>query len=674
MVFVVNMSSLFASDQVVKNNIEEEYKDTLVAGLVELPPFCFYNEQNQLQGYAIDLLDTIAKRLGYPIKYVLSADDDATPITDKKWSIRPDIIFVSSCWQSPDSSAFSKGVVCFQTIQALMVKRWAGLDKISDLFRKRVVSYDPEWTLDRFQSMGVFPKLPMIHPDSILTMNQLLFTAGVDASVADIQVQKYLLNNNQSMASSVKIIALDFLPTSYRLMINDHSKKINYHQFQNLMFTLNRDKTTLQLQNKWFDFSRSGERMTFNRLLSISLGVLVALLLALFFIYLGLMGESIKRRRYYNLIMKTLNAFPYDVNLYEIDKEGKLKESIYSNFSIHKKIAKLNASDEASNYSIEEFFEEFDNPQSSKNNALLGDRNIRCINERYYKKASFLIDLKSKQLKMDIYSDVTEIIQSKMKSDLAKRLKSSLLANMSHDIRTPLNTIVGFSQLLTETQSRDELVNYSKIITDSTYYLVDLIDDIVQLSHYKNSSVKFNEQDINLIEYENYFSMLVNQSLSKFGKEDKINIVYQDYNQNITLRVDWQKYMRVAMNMISNSIKFTEKGSIEIGFFVEDGEIYFYVEDSGIGIDPNRIPIIFNAYESIDSISETKGTGLGMAICIAIMKRMGGTVGVYSKLNEGSLFWCSFKPSKLEIKNSIDKESNALRIVKDKIKNSYKVN
>lgn len=672
MVFVVNMSSLFASDQ-VKNNLEEVHKDTLIAGIVELPPFCFYNEQNQLQGYAIDLLDSVAKRLGYPIKYVFTTVNDGLTETEKKLSTSPDIIFVSSCEQPPDSNGFSHGFVCFQTIQALMVKRWTGLDKISDLFRKRVVSYNPEWTLEQFESMGVFPKLPIIYPDSILGMNQLLFMPRIDASVADIQVQKYLLNRNQSMASSVKIIPLEFLPTSYRLRINDHSKIINFNHFQNLMFTLSRDKTMLQLQDKWFDFSRSGERMSFNRLLSISLAVLVTLLLALFFIYLGLMGESIKERRYYNLIIKILNVFPYDVNLYEIDKKGNMMKSIYNNFSIHRKIASLKGTDEKSKYTIEEFFGEFNNPESSKTNKLIEDSNIRYINKHYYKKTSFLIDSKNKELKMDIYSDVTEIIQSKMKADLAKRLKSTLLANMSHDIRTPLNTIVGFSQLLTETQSRDELVNYSKIITDSTYYLVDLIDDIVQLIQYKNNSIKLNEQDINLIEHENYFSMLVNQSLKKYGKEDQIKIVYKDYKQNISLRVDWQKYMRVAMNMITNSIKFTQKGTIQIGFFVEDNKIYFYVEDSGIGIEENRIPNIFKAYESIDSLSETKGTGLGMAICIAIMKRMGGTVGVYSKLNEGSLFWCSFIPSKLETKGREDREYLSLISVKDKIKDSYTI-
>ncbi|MFA6831065.1 MAG: ATP-binding protein, partial [Bacteroidaceae bacterium] len=113
------------------------------------------------------------------------------------------------------------------------------------------------------------------------------------------------------------------------------------------------------------------------------------------------------------------------------------------------------------------------------------------------------------------------------------------------------------------------------------------------------------------------------------------------------------------------------KGSIEVGMFVEDEQLYFYVEDTGIGIAADKIPIIFNAYESMDSISQSKGTGLGMAICIAVMRLMGGTVGVYSEVGIGSLFWCSHKPPMLRAKLKEDADNISLQLIKDKIHKSY---
>lgn len=668
----INISFLFAYKK-VKENPLKNFNDTLIIETKLLPPYVFFDENKHLQGYTTDLLDSISAKLGKPVKFVFSEKKSIMSSEETVNSTKlnhPDILFVCSCNPTYDVNKYSKGIICFQTEQALMVRRWSGIEKISNLSRKRIASLNSKWTLEQFQSMGIFPKLPLINPDSLLGMNILLLNQSIDASIADTQVQKYLLKHADYDASYLRIIPLKAMPVYYQLMVRDDSKKITIDQLQNVMSTFNRDKTIFKLKHKWFDFSPRNEIFTLNRLLSLVLAILILILLALFFIYLNFVGENMKEKQYSNLMMKILDAFPHAVNLSEIDREGKIIRSIYSNQLNKQNLEKFKSVPKKAVNTPQESSDKINDPKLT-NQSEMKDSHLKFVNDHYFKKSSFLIDQKTKNFRMDIYSDVTEIIESREKADLAKRLKSTFLANMSHDIRTPLNTIIGFSQLLTETQSREELLDYSQLIKDNTHFLVDMIDDIVRLSHYKNSTIELYEKDVDLVQYRYYLLMQFSQSLKKYGKEGQFELIFTSNYSNIYTRLDWAKYLRVIMNMVTNSIKFTDKGFIEVGLFIEEEQLYFYVEDTGTGIEEEKIPSIFNTYESIDNISKSKGTGLGMAICIAVMKCMGGKVGVYSKIDVGSLFWCSFRPTILDATAKEDADISSLKLIKEKIQKSY---
>lgn len=666
MVFIGScIMPLFSSNK-SEGNLFKQDKDTLVVESEELPPFCYFDENNHLIGYMVELIDSIAQILDKPVKFRVIKNKECLlshkmTKSDTRRCSDADILFLSSCNKCYDLNKYHKGIICFHSKHALMVRQWSGIEKMSDLSRKKIATYTPKCTLNRFQSMGIYPKLPLMKLDSLRNMTDLLYNKSADASIADIQVQKYILKQEKSRASFLRLIPLEVIPIYYQLMVHDDSNRVTVHELQMIISTFNRDKTILKLQHKWFDFLHENEILTLNRLLSIILAILIIILLAFFFVYLGFVSANIKENRYYNLMIKMLDVFPYAVKLSEIDRKGEQVKLIYSNHKIKQNLNTEGIHGKI-NYSGEDKLLNTNDPH---------DPHLISVDGRYFKKRSLNINQTVKVYKMDIYSDVTEIIMAKEKSDLTKKLKNIFLANMSHDIRTPLNTIVGFSQLLTETQSREELLDYSQLINDNTYYLVGLIDDIVKLTHYKNGMIELYEENVDLVKYRDYLLMLTNQSLKKSGKENKINLVLRAYYSNIYIRIDWRKYLRVIMNMITNSIKFTDKGYIEAGSFIEDGLLYFYVEDTGIGIAEDKIPIIFNAYESIDSISKSKGTGLGMAICIAIIKRMGGTMGVYSKVGEGSLFWCSYRPHILETKLNEDEDYRLLDMVKEKIKKSY---
>ncbi|MFA6831276.1 MAG: transporter substrate-binding domain-containing protein, partial [Bacteroidaceae bacterium] len=377
----INLSFLFASDKLEEKTLISS-NDTLLVEVEGLPPFIFFDDENHLQGYAVELIDSVAAKLGKPVKFILSEKKSSISIEGEVQStnrIHPDILFVNSITSTYDSNEYNQGIICFQSKQALMVRRWSGIEKISDLSRKKITSVDSRWILEQFQSMGIFPKLPMISPDKLMDMNLFLLNKTVDASVADIQVQKYLLQKNVSGTSSLRIIPLEAIPVFYQLMVRVDSKRVTRDQVQKIMSTFNREKTTLIMQRKWFDFSPQNELLTLNRLLSIVLAILIIISLALFFIYLAFLGENTKTKRYTDLMINAFDVFPHVVNLSEIDKKGALKKIIYRN------------------HLIQQDFDELDLEQEGAENARQNrtetkDDSLREVNGRYFKKCSFLMD------------------------------------------------------------------------------------------------------------------------------------------------------------------------------------------------------------------------------------------------------------------------------------------
>lgn len=229
-----------------------------------------------------------------------------------------------------------------------------------------------------------------------------------------------------------------------------------------------------------------------------------------------------------------------------------------------------------------------------------------------------------------------ELEAARIKAEESDRLKSAFLANMSHEIRTPLNAIVGFSSILAETTDTPENHEYIRIIEDNNYLLLQLINDILDLSRIEAGLLDFCYTDVD-----------VNSCIRKledtfrFRMPANVKCVTEFSMKKCYIHTEKNRLMQVLGNYFSNAIKYTNQGSITIGYYPPKNEkIRFYVRDTGCGISPDKQQTIFQRFVKLDNFKQ--GTGLGLSICQMIAEKMNATVGIHSEVNKGSEFWIEF--------------------------------
>ncbi len=251
-----------------------------------------------------------------------------------------------------------------------------------------------------------------------------------------------------------------------------------------------------------------------------------------------------------------------------------------------------------------------------------------------FKQIGILFEENNKQKK--------ELIEAKIKAEESDRLKSSFLANLSHEIRTPMNAINGFTDLIINTKlSKEEKLEYLKVIESSGHNLVSIIDDLIEMSKIESNQIKPNYSSVNL---DSCISELYETIKITIPKNKKIDFKILK-NTNPTehlIKVDEVKLKQVLVNLVNNAIKFTEKGHVAFGYEVDkyNAKIIFRIEDTGMGIDENNHKYIFDRFKRVESDVSIKvgGLGLGLAISKAYVEMMGGEITVESKVEKGSVF------------------------------------
>ena len=225
-----------------------------------------------------------------------------------------------------------------------------------------------------------------------------------------------------------------------------------------------------------------------------------------------------------------------------------------------------------------------------------------------------------------------ELIKARIKAEQSDRLKTAFLVNMSHEIRTPLNAIVGFSDLLVETEELAERQEYIKIVRENNELLLQLISDILDLSKIEAGTFEFTNGDVDV----NLLCEDIVRSMGMKAKEE-VELVFDDHLPVCHVISDRNRIHQVISNFVNNAMKFTSEGSIHVGYKLKDGELEFYVEDTGIGIEKEQLPHIFERFVKLNSF--VHGTGLGLSICQSIVEQLGGRIGVDSEKGKGSRFW-----------------------------------
>ncbi|HQN93119.1 MAG TPA: PAS domain S-box protein [Prolixibacteraceae bacterium] len=231
----------------------------------------------------------------------------------------------------------------------------------------------------------------------------------------------------------------------------------------------------------------------------------------------------------------------------------------------------------------------------------------------------------------------TDLIAAKEKAEENDRLKSAFLANMSHEIRTPLNSIMGFASLLPEEDSKETIDQYSQIIVQNSEQLVSLIDGIVFYSKLQTGLYSLQETSFKAGELVNDIILSFNLPIYQQETILKQNCLI---DMETTITADYDKVRQVITNLISNAFKYTPKGEIIIGCDRVNENIEFYIQDTGIGIQPKDIDHIFERFYRGSNIDEskTRGTGLGLSIVKELVELLGGKLRVESTIGKGSKF------------------------------------
>ena len=238
--------------------------------------------------------------------------------------------------------------------------------------------------------------------------------------------------------------------------------------------------------------------------------------------------------------------------------------------------------------------------------------------------------------------DITQLKQAEKQLTLAKEKaenadlsKSAFLANMSHEIRTPLNAITGFAEILASANTEEEKAQYQEIIKMNADLLLQLVNDILDMSKIEAGTLEFvyTKVDINLLlsDLRQLFQMRVNDA------GGNIQIIAEPGLPACTIETDRNRIAQVLSNFTTNAIKFTQKGTISIGYEARDTELYFYVTDTGAGIPADKLPEVFGRFVKLNK--DKKGTGLGLSISKTIVNKLEGQIGAESVEGKGSTFW-----------------------------------
>ena len=247
---------------------------------------------------------------------------------------------------------------------------------------------------------------------------------------------------------------------------------------------------------------------------------------------------------------------------------------------------------------------------------------------------------------LGIFYDITEQKQTiaqlettRERATESDRLKTAFLNNLPHEIRTPLNAIVGFSTLLNEPgQLIENRLEFQDIITHSSDHLLEIVDDVVEISKIEAKIVRFIKKEVNINE-------LLQRIYNRFKPDaDEKNIILRydapiDKN-DIIITTDGYKLFQTLSNLVGNAVKFTIEGKVDFGYTIKEDMIEFYVSDTGIGIGAEHQPNIFKPFYQAESSSTKRyeGTGLGLSIAKAYVELLGGAIWFNSVPGEGTVF------------------------------------
>jgi PAS domain S-box-containing protein len=236
-----------------------------------------------------------------------------------------------------------------------------------------------------------------------------------------------------------------------------------------------------------------------------------------------------------------------------------------------------------------------------------------------------------------INKELVDVTEKAIESD---KLKSAFLANMSHEIRTPMNAIIGFSEmLLNPNLPTDRKDFFAQILNTACHQLLNVVEDVIDISKIETGQMEVHRSETSINKAIHRIRDIFEPQAQSNGVEINTLCFFPDNRDNIV--TDASKLNQVLTNLLNNALKFTESGTIEIGYALANKMLKFYVKDTGVGIDPSNHELIFERFRQVEmgSTRNYGGTGLGLPISKAFIEMLGGKIWVESELGKGAKFF-----------------------------------
>ena len=253
------------------------------------------------------------------------------------------------------------------------------------------------------------------------------------------------------------------------------------------------------------------------------------------------------------------------------------------------------------------------------------------------------LEQKVKERTLELETKNIDLIAAKEKAEISDKLKSTFINNISHEVRTPLNGIIGFAQILGEPDiTSDQRSEYLMLLNESSNRLIETVTNFMQISMLTSGT-----QEVYLVNLKP--ADILRETYKKFEKRCQVknlnlSVAIPDGMEDVILNSDSDLLLRVMQHLMSNAIKFTNEGSIEIGYNRNKGDLCLYVKDDGIGMEQKTVDNLFDNFmqAGIGNTRAYDGSGLGLAITKGLAELLGGTIDVESAFGKGSMFSISF--------------------------------
>ena len=354
--------------------------------------------------------------------------------------------------------------------------------------------------------------------------------------------------------------------------------------------------------------------------------------------------EQERQLRHFNLILnKTIENLPASIVVKDIENDFKYlyrnKESFNRDINQLDPIGKNDFDFHPYDIAVEKRIEDMEIARTGREKHWISEDKDSEGNTIYIDKRKLKIESEDlPPLLLNIDWDITsmermkrELIVAKERAETSDRLKSAFLANMSHEIRTPLNAIVGFSRIIAETEDAEERQTYYNIVEENNERLLQLINEILDLSKIEANITEFKIRSICLHEVcrEVYNSFY-------FRCPEGVELIFDTSDISTMVQADKSRVIQILSNLIGNALKFTQSGSIRFGYWTRGQEVEIHVTDTGKGISKENQKRIFDRFVKANDMDQ--GTGLGLSICKMLVEKMKGTIVVDSELGKGTTF------------------------------------